>query len=471
MSRYFESPTFKDLLARYEKSLRDGESVYMDADDLTDIADYYQEKGQGAEAKQAAEYALKLFPGAASPLAFMARLALMEKGDTREARQLARQIDDKSDLEYLYIMAEIMLAEGKADEADRYMDEHYQEMDDEDRPDFVLDTATLFADYDQFLTADKWLHRSDETDEADYRELQGRIALGTGHYEESEAIFNELLDEDPWSGFWWNSLAMAQFMHNHINESITSSEYSIAINPNDDDAILNKANGLYSLGNYEEALRYYERFKQLRPSEEVGDMFIGMTLLQLNKPEEALKHFLSAERISEPDSPNLCEIYQQTALTYSHLGQLDNALSYMDKALSLDDADTDELMVGRGHLLLENGRLEEARHAFITAMRHSGGEPHILLDIAISIYDCGYIRLAYRMLKVLVNSDIDAWNDGYAYLAACCYDLDRHEEFLTYLRLACEKNPVEARHVLSEIFPEGMPPEEYYQYAVNGLEI
>ena len=39
--RYFQGKEFRDALARYENALRQGQSVYMEADELTDIAEYY----------------------------------------------------------------------------------------------------------------------------------------------------------------------------------------------------------------------------------------------------------------------------------------------------------------------------------------------------------------------------------------------------------------------------------------------
>ena len=61
----------------------------------------------------------------------------------------------------------------------------------------------------------------------------------------------------------------------------------------------------------------------------------------------------------------------------------------------------------------------------------------------------------------IVGSD---WNEGYSYMALCCYDLKRYDEFLEYLQKALKHNPQEARQVLSQLFPEGMKPEEYYEH-------
>ncbi len=49
-------------------------------------------------------------------------------------------------------------------------------------------------------------------------------------------------------------------------------------------------------------------------------------------------------------------------------------------------------------------------------------------------------------------------------MALCCKDLGKRNEYLKYLKKACQLNPWEARTVLGEYFPPEMPPEEYYNY-------
>ena len=100
----------------------------------------------------------------------------------------------------------------------------------------------------------------------------------------------------PFASPYWNQLASSQFLSNRIRDSIESSEYSIAINPDDEEALLNKANGMFSLGEYEEALTYYHRFNNLHRDDETGDVLIGITLINLDRPEEALVHLKKSRR-------------------------------------------------------------------------------------------------------------------------------------------------------------------------------
>lgn len=460
---YYNSKKFKHILTEYEESEKTGHPVFLDSEEFTDIAEYYHMHGQLQKAINVIDYAISIYPGAVAPLIFKARMALLKEGNAEKAREIAAEIDDKTDLDYYYIQAEIMIVEQQEDEADDYLKACYHQIDEEDEQDYVLDVATLFADYDLIDKADEWLQRYNDDSQADYRELLGRILLGKGKYAESEKVFNELIDENPFSSHYWNYLASSQLMANRIHDSIESSEYSIAINPDNEEALLNKANGLYSLGNYEEALEYYRRYTQICPSDETGEMFQGVCLLCLNQLEEAVEHLKNAEKTAPPNSPNLHEIYQELAFTLSRLGFLDAALSYVDKTDQLD-CDHNEMMVLRGHLLLEHGQLAEAQTCFGYAVKESGGSPHIFLRIAISVFDNGYLQLAYKMLSILKKSSGNKLQEGYSYLAACCKELGKQNEYMENLRLACHHSPAEARNVLGDYFPEELPPEEYYDY-------
>ena len=143
---YFDTGEFKEMLRRYEQSRAAGESIYLEADDLTDIAEYYHAKGRLDEALGAIDYALELFPGATLPLVFRARIALIKEQDAEKARRLIDRVDETDDPDYIYMAAEIMVFQKREKEADRFLTEQYAMLDDEEEQvDFCLDVATLFA--------------------------------------------------------------------------------------------------------------------------------------------------------------------------------------------------------------------------------------------------------------------------------------------------------------------------------------
>ena len=64
---YFNSEDFREILSKYEESAKSGHPVYMDADDLADIADYYQYNGRLEEAEEAISLAITYNPQAVGP--------------------------------------------------------------------------------------------------------------------------------------------------------------------------------------------------------------------------------------------------------------------------------------------------------------------------------------------------------------------------------------------------------------------
>lgn len=465
--KYFESTEFKEKLQLYENAQASGTSVYLEPDDLTDIAEYYHLLGNIEACMEVVNYAIRLFPGATMPLVFRSRVALLMENNVARAMEYAEMIDDKSDLDYLYIKAEIMIVDDRADEANDFLHHAYEELDDEERADYVIDVANLFADYDLMDTAKQWLSLSDEYDATDYKELQGRIAIGLGDYEESKRIYNELIDRNPYSFTYWNQLASTQLMHNEIMESIQSSEFALAINPNDEEATLNKANGLFSLGNFEEASKYYERFTKISPNSEIGEMFQGISLINLNKTEEGVEHLLKAEKIADSYSENLHDIYVELAYSLSVLGRHDETMEYIEKISQLDDHDPYETDILKGHVHLQKEEIEKAMLCFQHAVNASNGLPRVILRIGICIYDNGYYSLAYDVFHLLLDDASDDWKEGWSYLALCCKLLSRDSEFVYAVRKACQQNPIEAKMVLGDLFPENLPPEDYVNYLKN----
>ena len=289
-----------------------------------------------------------------------------------------------------------------------------------------------------------------------------------GDYEKSKKLFNELIDKDPYSTQYWNSLASSQFFSNNIEDSIQSSEYSIAINPKNSVALLNKANGLYNLGNYGEALKYYLRYNELCPDDENGEMLIGFCCMLLEKYELAIKHLEKAEKLLPPQATSLIDVYKDWAFSLCRLGRLKEAMAILDKTESLD-CDHNDMLVYRGNLLAGCGLLAEARTYFIQALTNSGYSPNILMKIAITVFESGDSNYAYKIFKTLYDIHKD-WKKGYAYFAACCYDLGKTDEFMQCLKTATGHSPKELQMLLGKLFPEGMKPEDYYKYMLDKIK-
>lgn len=465
---YFNDEEFQEILNDYEQSAKSGQTPLMDADDLVDIAEYYLSEERYDEAQAAIDRAMETDPHSLSVLNYQIHEAL-HAGDIEAAQQYLDCMMERESPEYIYSHAEILLAQDKIDEADTFLRQQLQDISPDEYQDYVLDVANIYTDYGINDKAMEWMMRARQENTDDFKELMARTLFGLGKYDDSERLFNELIDRDPFQKRYWNALASTQYMKEDYSGSITSSEYAIAIDPDDPEAVIAKANGLYRLDNYEEALSYYERYSRLYPDDEFGLLHQGSCLINLGRFEQAVERLLKAVDIAPEDSEVLVEIYEELGFAYSELHQADKAIHYIDKTDALD-CDHEDMLVIRGHILLGNDRLKEAEEMFKKALLQSDNDPRIMLRILVSLYDNKYVDAAYAMFKKFFTIVDDDWNDGYAYMALCCADTGRHEEFMKYLRLACEKNPQEARQVLSGLFPAGMSSKDYYDYMLEKMK-
>ena len=465
---YFESEGFKKILRQYEDSVQSGHPAYMDADDLADIADYYHYEGRLDEASDAIELALQFNPDAIGPLLYKAREAL-SLGNFRLARDYAERIRIIDQDEHLFLKGEILICEGKTEEADELFRKQYLDLPPDEQMDYVYDVANLFAEYNDYNKSFEWMARSQGDDSDDFKELMARTLFGIGKYEDSSRLFNELLAHNPYSKVYWNALASAQFMSEDYGASITSSEYAIAIDPNDAESILTKANGLYHLENYDEALSYFEKYSEINSSDEFGYLHQGTCLINLGKYDEAITRLLTAESKAPKASQYLPEIYQELAFAYSELKLPEIALQYIDKTEYLD-CDHIDMEVIRGHILVANKRLKEAEDVFRNVIKESGNAPKTMLRVMVSLYDNRYVSASYKLFKKFFNFVDDDWSDGYSYMALCCWDIKHYDEFVEYLKKAVEKNPREAKMVLGHLFPTGMKVTEYQKFIEESLK-
>jgi tetratricopeptide (TPR) repeat protein len=145
---------------------------------------------------------------------------------------------------------------------------------------------------------------------------------------------------------------------------------------------------------------------------------------------------------------------------------MDKAIWCLDMTDKLDCAHF-HMGVIKGHILLANKKDDEAEAVFAKILKDSGNNPKVMLRVIISYHDNKFLHFAYEAYLNFFKTVGEDYKEGYSYLALCCNDLKKHDEFLRYLKKACDSNPEEARAVLGELFPDNMNPKDYYEYALE----
>lgn len=462
---YLDSEDFRALLSDYEMMVEAGQPIFMDADDLTDIAEYYNCIGEQKKSDDVIEYARSIDPDAASPLEFLAHKAI-NSGNLDEAQRLINIIDDESDPEYQYLKIEILLAQDKHDEACKLTDTYFCEMDDEDHNDFCYDIANLYANYEYFKTAKGWFDMIERETCDDYLELQSRIAYGLGNFDLCIDTVNKLIDKNPYSNRYWNVLSQAQMARGKVNEAITSSEYALAIDPNDVNSLYTKAMGLLNNDNMDEAIVCLKKAVELNP--EAYDALMQLSNCYVEKDEllTALPYALDAINVAKGFDYESCDAYKTAILIYSSLKRPHEAMAMIKKAEQEGLGELLEPDVLRGYVYLTSDKVEEANKAFKRAFDKSKDISRTTMLIIMSLQDNGYYDVAYLLAKDFICSDDGSrdYDFAYAYMTFICMHVDKEEEAVKYLKIALKRAPQLVALLMRTILPEGLPVEKYYDY-------
>lgn len=462
---YYKSDEFKRLLARYEEMLDTHQPTYMDADELTDIAEYYFDQGEDKKANACADYALQLHPGSTDPLIFKARQS-MYMCDFSEAKRICDSIDDQTDREVIYMNAELLIRQLHVAEANVYLHKNEQP-EDEDYYLYLYDAANIFADNNCTGEALDWVEASLKVapNYFESKQLKAEMLIDKGEAKEAIKYLDAMLDERPYSLDCWELQAQAYYTDSQFNEAINACDFALAIDEKHAESIMVKANSYFHLGNYEKAHELYKQYTVLNPTDELAFFFDGVALNNINRSEEALVQLLKADELSQGLSEDQDQIYIQLAFTLSYLKKGDAALTYINKALGLLPNDS-ELYTIKGHILLGNGEKKQAHDCFKLALKYAKNYKAIVFKIAVSYYDNRQFSICAKLLNSLIKDDEKTWQHAYPYLAMCHLNMEHIMKYFEYLKLACSTDPENTKEVLGDFFPD-MNPSEYYDYALK----
>ncbi len=444
---YFDKPEFKQLLTRYEEMQAGDRPYYFEATELTDIAEYYAMQGDSREAEAALDYALRLHPDNLDALIFKARARLIN-GHPTEARHILDSITDQSDREVMFLRSELLLASQQYAQAEALLRTLIEEENYEANT--YADIIDLLVDNGQTDMANLWIEEASNrypnhqtlTESAAYSHAQQE------RFDEAIALYNKLLDLDPYSILYWEELGKIYFRREEYDKAIEAFEFVIAINGDECYyALYAVANCYFNIGNYERAEEYYHTIHERYP-ETVDPLFhMGMCRINRGDDDMALNYFTQALGTID-GSEEQAQIYSQMSLIFSRKGQHAKAVTYTDEALKICPENT-ELIIMKGHELLCQGRYEESTELFLDALdRDQGNVERSLFLIGVSMLENGHCEMSHYILRLLKGNPSIEPEMLYPYLCFCEWTI-REENFRNTLSEALSLCPQKTYEIFS----------------------
>ena len=366
LSSYFEDPEFKDLLAKYEGMAESHTPTYFDAEELTDIAEYYASQGDEQKAEDAIDFALRLHPTNTDALVFKSR-SLCIKGKLDEAYQVMNLIEDPSDREVQFLKADLLMEERRIEEAE-YI---YQELATSEDESFevLLDIFMTYMDANQMDYAEKWLKKIErkgynENNSQKYRDALCDFCMTFGQPERATNAFQLSLDELPYSIPHWNGLAKCYLAQNEIEKAHEAIDFALAIDENNAEALEVKGFCYIQSENYEEALRI---FRQLLPTSKVPSRIYALMVKCYLDMEMAIEAKAMCQewlkQCPKLTSFEKSEIFSYISMCCFNLNQPEKGMKYIDAALDLEPSFRGAILQ-KGMLYLQMRQNQEAEKLF-----------------------------------------------------------------------------------------------------------
>lgn len=364
------SKELNELVDKYEAAIKEDRQLYLDADQIAGIADYYGNESRFKEAQKVIDYGLRLHPQNTDLLVTQAFLYL-DTQKTHLAKLIAETITDDFNIDIKMLRAEILLIEGQLEATKNLLNS----VAESDELETIIDIIYLYLDMGYPEAAKEWIDKMKERykDDEDFIAVTADYLLGNHQIAEASDFFNRLLDIDPYNAAYWIGLARCRFIEEDFDKTIEACDFALAADDKFGDAYSYRGHCYFYLNNMDAAIENYEKaieYKALAP--EMGYMFIGIG--HSNKEEwlQADKCFRTVIRIFEEDgdssSPLLVEIYISEALVTFNLGNYKEAHLLIDKAKAINPKE-ENIYLAEGKLYLKEELNKEAHRSFMKALK------------------------------------------------------------------------------------------------------
>lgn len=247
----------KDISAyikRYEEAVRSGKNIYLDADEFSDIAEYYDSIDDLEAAEDAIDRGLKIHPDSFLLIIKKAKFAAYN-GQYEDALYL---LDSTSDYDFdLYLLKiECYLQLGYTEKADDLAQKLIENESEEPKENIYAEIGFLYIEADLYKEAIRYFSESLKYDKENIDVLSD-ISYAyemLGDFDEAIATTNKILDIESYTYEAWINLGKLYTLKDELEKAIDAFDFALTINDSDKNVHKLKAHCLSLTGRLDEAI-------------------------------------------------------------------------------------------------------------------------------------------------------------------------------------------------------------------------
>lgn len=427
------------LIEAYEKAKAENKQLYLDGEQLTDMANWYIGKLEYEKAEEIIEYGLKLHPESIDLLVVKVQ-HLIDSDRIEEAKATIDTISD-SYLPMVKLMkAEIFIREGNITEAEKILEESMEELPDVE---LLTDVVNLYMQMGNSDKAIDCLNKYENLfkDDPAYMELYADCMINLKKINKAISIFNKLIDKSPYNTYYWLRLAKCHMMQEHYMKAIEACDFALASDNENGEAYLIKGNSYFLLNNAEKTVENMTKALEYKCSIlETPYMLMGISYLRMKKPRKALEMLEKAIQILNEtncdEQDTYAEIYDHAINATIDLNDFEKAHRLCEEA-QLHVPDSLYLKTMKGYLYLLNEQEKEAHCFFEELIQENPDDLELMKEIAETYENCKCYKEAKYYLKKIFAKD-----PSYPFVAETLTGISIHErdfESFSIYNQACRR--------------------------------
>jgi len=319
------------MIKRFQEMKEEGKILYLDAEQYEDIVEYYIFSKEYKEAAEVIEMALQIHPDNTRLVATQVALYIDEE-KLKEARETLNTILDDDAFHVRLIHAELLVVEGKENEAHRIIDAFKEvETDEID----CLDIGVFCYDVGFNDKALYWLEKCLEFNPENEDAILSICDCyqAQGEYAKTIDLYNKLIDKDPYSVECWSGLGKSYFYLGQFDKAIEACDFALVSDDKAGEAYTIKGHAYYQLENYQESVEAYKEAWRLGSLEvEFAPMFIAFSYIGMEEWDNAYEYIKKAIARTNENSPVFPDLLINSARCLHHMSKNDEAHSTLEFA-------------------------------------------------------------------------------------------------------------------------------------------
>lgn len=394
----------REMAESYEAAKAENRHIYLDAEDFTDLAEWYSRRNDYAKAEDVIQYALRLHPGN-TDLLIESAYEHLDRADREGAQEILDQIEEEGD-EVTILRARMLMEYGRPNDAELELETLEYKYSQNN----IVDVAYMYMETGYLEKAGEWLECWRwSTDDLDYCTVMADYCLATSDFKQAITFFNKLIDSNPYAATYWYGLGRCYFSLKQYDKAIEACDYSLVSDDEFGDAYMLKGYAYSMLKNSEKAQENYEkaiRYNSMSPSS--MHILMGINKLEACEWMEAYEHLDKVIQCDEKEHlPGFnSSVYTDAALCLKHLGIEKNSElihQYCDKALDMTCFNLEAYLL-KGLAYIANGEKEQGIYTWEKALEVMPGSDTWM---AISYYALEAGLFDYSLKAVLKVKELE----------------------------------------------------------------